>query len=481
MLKRNVTKDLKKEGKLFTPNVIDKVYESLGMSIVKADAKVEKNIKKEGEVFVPNVKENVYASVDVKPRNAFASFLLKPATLGVASAVLVAGVTLAIVLPLANKAIVTNEEVTETAETPSEEPLKVLSAPSTVNMKVVSASEAYSPAVMYAINTKGQVLLDNVLPLNNDASNIISNLDRDFNTRSTSTQYSVESFTGRYLTTALNLGYLERQDAAKVNKIEIEFIFDEDDELYFSGVVESINERLRDFIYENKVIATYTCEQNMEKSDEADSETLSYIRIAYELATKLFVTSDGKTVKVLCFSTVFEDWIEKYKNTSKEELLAYIDFLKYIDEMISDDTMKNSFMEDLAECSLFQEAIDDITERYQGLAQKYEANLALFNEKYNEHRPNFLPPLDGGWDWWDDFGHDHRPHEGGEHPHDGGEGPHQPPTRNRPDEPENDFYDLESYYNFVSLIESESYEIEEGMNKREAEEVLQLIEQTCDA
>ena len=69
MLKRNVTKDLKKEGKLFTPNVIDKVYESLGMSFVKADTKVEKNIKKEGEVFVPNVKENVYASVDAKPRS----------------------------------------------------------------------------------------------------------------------------------------------------------------------------------------------------------------------------------------------------------------------------------------------------------------------------------------------------------------------------------------------------------------------------
>ncbi len=206
MLKRNVEKGLKKEGKLFTPNVIDKVYGSLGMSFVKVDAKVEKTIQKEGEVFVPNVKQDVYASVNVKPRSAFASFLLKPATLGVASAVLVTGIALAVVIPIATRATVPTETVTEETDVPSGETLRVLSAPSTVNMKVVSASESYSPAVMYAINTKGQVLLDNVVALNNDASNIISHLDTDFGNRAV-TQYNVESFTGRYLSTALHLGY----------------------------------------------------------------------------------------------------------------------------------------------------------------------------------------------------------------------------------------------------------------------------------
>lgn len=474
MLKRNLTKELKKEGKLFTPNVIDKVYESLGMSIVKADAKIEKSIKQEGEVFVPNVKENVYASVDAKPRNAFASFLLKPATLGVMSAALVAGVALAVVLPNLNKSIQAGES---TEETPADVSVKTLNAPSTVNMKVISASESYSPAVMYTTDENGQVALNDIIALNNDGSNIINNLDTVFSNRAISSSYNIESFTSKYLSTALNLGYLERQDATKVNKIQIEFIYDEEDEEYFNSLVTDLNSHISSFVYENKVIAQFTCARSIEESDEADPETLALIRTAYELATKLFVTSDGKTVKVLCFSLDFKDWIEKYKETSKEELLDYIEFLKYIDEMISDDEMKAMFMSDLASCSLYQEAIDDIEVRYQSLLETYASVLEVFNERFSEHRPNLLPPLDGGWDWWDDFGHDH-PH--GDDHHGGPRPLYREPGHG--EEPEPGMHlELEDYANLVSIIENENFEITQSMSKDDVEEVLIEIEYYCDA
>lgn len=466
MLKRNLKKVIKEEGNKITPNVIDKVYESLGISYVQESKKVEAKVKKESKHFVPNVKNNVYASLDITSRSAWA----KPLTLSVISTALIAGVTFALIYPTIRR----NNIVPETSETVTPDVVNKITVPSSVNLKVVSASETYSPSVVYSIDTEGQVSMNNVLALNDDALNIINNFNTNFN-RDVAL-YDVKSFTGKYLSTALNLGYLERQDATKVNQITIEFTFDNKDAQYFDSVIASLKQEIDKFIYDNKIITSYTCVTNVESINDVDSEIISLIRTAYELATKLFVTSEGETVQILCFSTNFEDWVEKYKDSSVEELTDYVDFLKYINEMISDDSMKVHFMEDLVRCSLYQVAIGEIEELYDDLLNKYSEVLGFYNEKFNEHRPNFLDPFDGDdWDWWDDYGHNHPPH--GEPPHNGEE--HAP---DRPDQGQGHPGDreLEEFEQFKAELAAEEFTVNDSMNKQAVENMLERIEWYAD-
>lgn len=465
MLKRNLKKIIKEEGNKITPNVIDKVYDSLGISYVQESTKVEAKVRKEGKRFVPNVKNNVYASLDITSRSAW----VKPLTLSVISTALIAGVTLAIIIPTIKKSV----NVDDTTETVAPVVVNKITVPSSVNMKVVSASEAYSPSVVYSINTNGQVLLNDVVALNDDASNIINNFNTNFNRDLN--QYNVESFTGKYLFTALNLGYLERQDATKVNKITIEFTFDNNDAEYFNSVIESLKEEIDQFVYENKIITSYTCVANVEDVGDVESEKVSLIRTAYELATKLFVTADGEVVEILCFSTDFNDWLEKYKNASVEELTEYVDFLKHISEMISDDEMKVHFMEDLVRCSLYQVAISEIEDLYDELAAKYGEILQFFNEKFHEHHPNMLEFEGDEWDWWDDYGHNHPPH--GEPPHNGEE--HAP---DRPDQGHGHPGDreLEEFEQFKAELAAEEFTVNDSMNKQSVENVLERIEWYAD-
>ena len=468
MRKRNLTKIIKEEGNRITPNVIDKVYDSLGISYVQESKKVEAKVKKDGKRFVPNVKNNVYASLDITQRSSWT----RPLTLSVISTALIAGVTLAIIIPTIKKSISVEETQTGENETPV---VASLNAPSTVNMRVVSASEAYSPEVMYSIDTEGNVSLSDVVTLNDDASNIINNFDTVFNNRSANSAYDVGSFTNKYLSTALNLGYLERQDSTKVNKINIEFIFDNSDQEYFNSVIASLKEEVGQFVYNNKIITIYTCVANAERYADVDSEIVALIRTAYELATKLFVTPEGETIEVLCFSSNFDDWVEKYKNASKEELNQYIDFLKYVDEMISDDSMKAFFIEDLIRCSLYQVALGEIEDLYDELADKYGEIVAIYNEKFHEHRPNVLDPFeDDGWDWWDDYGHDH--------PHDhGGPRPYHRLERPGPEEPgHGDEYDLDHYNQFKAELATEEFVVNDSMNKQAVENVLDRIEWYAD-
>jgi hypothetical protein len=463
MLKRNLKKVIKEEGNKITPNVIDKVYESLGISYVQESKKVEAKVKKESKHFVPNVKNNVYASLDITSRSAW----VKPLTLSAISTALIAGVTFAIIYPTIKR----NNIVPETSETVTPDIVNKITVPSSVNMKVVSASETYSPSVVYSIDTEGQVSMSNVLALNDDASNIINNFDTNFNRDIK--QYDVKSFTGKYLSTALNLGYLERQDATKVNKISIEFTFDNKDAQYFDSVIASLKQEIDQFIYENKIITSYTCVTNVESINNVDSEIVSLIRTAYELATKLFVTSEGETVQILCFSTNFEDWIEKYKDSSIEELTDYVNFLKYINEMISDDSMKVHFMDDLVRCSLYQVAISEIEELYEDLLNKYSEVLNFFNEKFNEHRPNFLDPFDGDdWDWWDDYGHNH--------PH--GDQPYDEPyyVSHKPGPGYDEQYTLEEFEVLKEEIKAENFNVNDSMNKQAVENMLQAIEYYAD-
>ena len=107
MLKRNLKKVIKEEGNKITPNVIDKVYESLCISYVQESKKVEAKVKKESKHFVPNVKNNVYASLDINQRSSWT----RPLTLSIISTALIAGVTLAIIIPTIKKSVNVNPSI----------------------------------------------------------------------------------------------------------------------------------------------------------------------------------------------------------------------------------------------------------------------------------------------------------------------------------------------------------------------------------
>lgn len=415
MLKEELEKKLTEEGKKFTPNVIDKVYASLGIQFVSAK-QVEENLSKEGDEFVPDVKPQVMKEVNTKKVNPFLSFLSRPVTIGALSAGLITAIAVGVLVPsLANKTIQTGDTpVGEVDGGGNNNQTATLNALSSVSMSVKSASETYNPSVIYTIGTDGLIQKDDVVSLNDDGSLVVANLETEFN-RSTVT-YGLQSFTSKFLFASLNLGYLERQDASKPNKITIEINYDSQDDSYFQKEVTALNEEISSFVYENRIIATFECNENQDEIEDVDSEKIALIRVAYELATKLFVTSDGKTTKLFCFSTNFDDWIEKYKDTSLEELQDYIQFLKDIEDLISDDSMKELFMEDIVECSKYQEAMDEIIVSYEQYRSLYREILDYFNstETGSEPRPDFTEDLEGDmFDWWHDFGHDHHhpPHD----------------------------------------------------------------------
>lgn len=423
MLKEELEKTLTEEGKRFTPNVIDKVYSSLGIEL-SPEKKVERTLNLEGETFVPNVKPEVMAEVNQK--NSFLRVLSRPVTLSAIAATLVAAIAVAVIVPnVIGKSIPAGDNTTsETSDSQGGggEEVVSLKALSSVSMSVVSASETYKPSVIYTIDTDGMIKKENIVSLNDEGENVVENLETEFN-RSAVSSYDISSFTGKYLSTSLNLGYIERQDTTKVNKILIELNYDAEDNEYFQSVVESLKEEVSSFVFENKVVASYVCNENEDEVEDCDSEIVSLIRVAYELATKLFVTADGKTAKVFCFSLDFNDWVAKYENSPKEELEKYVEFLKYIEAMISDDNMKALFMEDIIECSKYQEAIDEIYALHDEYRNKYREILSFFNSEFSQNRPDFSSDLKDRFDWWDDCGHNHHPHEDPRHSRPGHENP----------------------------------------------------------
>ena len=86
-----------------------------------------------------------------------------------------------------------------------------------------------------------------------------------------------------------------------------------------------------------------SCQIGGTSSNDIDPNLEALILQAYNLATKLFVDSNGNTISVLCFSTSYEDWINKYKNTTIEEMEDYVEYLLDIQNKISSEDNKDLF------------------------------------------------------------------------------------------------------------------------------------------
>ena len=79
-------------------------------------------------------------------------------------------------------------------------------------MTIVSASKSFSPDVLYSLQNNGMVNGDKVIPLDDYSNEIIKNINSTSASKALNSSYSLISFTKTYLTTALNLGYIERKD-----------------------------------------------------------------------------------------------------------------------------------------------------------------------------------------------------------------------------------------------------------------------------
>lgn len=457
-----VEEKLQNESDKFTPNKIERIYAMIGVepNAPREDVYAKDHIKEEGNDFVPNVKSGVFQGINKKePKPSFFTKLFRPIPLGIITTTLVAAVATTTVLLSRNKKVIKIDDEPTESTTPT------LSSSSAISMNVKSASESFNPSVFYAVKNDGYVDNNSIVSLNDESNDIISNFGVK---RAIVSSYSIKDFTSTYLSTALNLGYIERQNPSKENVISINFTFDKNDKEYFDVAKKELENEIKEFIKANRVIAKYEVTiSESEQNIEIDSELEILIRTIYEYVTRLFVTKDGKTVKVLCFSTNYEDWLEKYKDASKEEMQDYLEYLRFIDEMISDAEMKEMFLEDLQDCVEYQEAIDDIVSLYESLSIKYEELAKVFNEKFHQHKPDKLPPLeDDRWDWWDDYGHDHPHHRG---------------TRPGPEGPEGGMeLTIEDYKEFAASLRKVSFVINDENNRDEYEDVLMTIEYYAD-
>lgn len=476
-----VEKALQSEGEKFTPNKIDRVYAMLGIEqgVANANSYATNHLKDEANDFVPNVKGDVYSSINQpSPKKSLVSRLLKPIPLGVAATFLVAAISVsAVLLSNRNKIIQTGETVndasndehtsTDTGSQGETQTEVSLNNASTISMSVRSASQLYNPSIFYAANSDGNVDNSTIIPLDDEANNIVTNFGKS---RAITNTYSIKEFTTTYLLTALNLGYIERQDSTKLNTISITFRHTEEDSDYFVETKKELEQEIKDFMRENRVMASF--ELNSTEEEETgtiDSELDVLIRTAYAYATRLFVTEDGTAVKIFCFSTDYNDWVERFKDSSLEDMRDYVSFLKGIDEMITNKEMKQLFVSQLQECNKYQEATDIVVEKYEYLEEIYTELVKRFNEAFNEHMPEHLEPLDGGkWDWWDDYGH--------EHPFDDhGHGPKPKDWRHNSWDEDDDEYSIEGFADYISELEAESFEVDEGADKHAYEYKLQLI------
>ena len=276
---------------------------------------------------------------------------------------------------------------------------------SNVSFKITSASELYSPEILFTLPSDQKINIAKIAAVNDESIHIMSYFNEDGSIKKEINQLDVKEFSKRYLSIALNLGYVERKDINKENKITIYINSSSEDYEYYSEAKDEIIETIYDFAYENKIVANVSCQIGGTSSNDIDPNLEALILQAYNLATKLFVDSNGNTISVLCFSTSYEDWINKYKNTTIEEMEDYVEYLLDIQNKISSEDNKDLFLKALSECSLYQNSTKELVNRYDILKSKYEL-LEDFVEENFDFELDEIPSLDDDyWDWWEDYGH----------------------------------------------------------------------------
>ena len=388
---------IKKEADVFVPNKKTEIMASVKANEIKnaSTIYVEQRLMDESDEFVPSVKKQVFKNINKKEKFSFANFFFKPLPLAITSALLIGVISTTAVLAKPKDGTTEDSIIVE----------KSAKNTSNVSFKITSASELYSPEILFTLPSDQKINIAKIAAVNDESIHIMSYFNEDGSIKKEINQLDVKEFSKRYLSIALNLGYVERKDINKENKITIYINSSSEDYEFYNEAKDEIIETIYNFAYENKIVANVSCEIGGTNSNDIDPNLEALILQAYNLATKLFVDSNGNAISVLCFSTSYEDWINKYKNTTIEEMEDYVEYLLDIQNKISSEGNKDLFLKALSECSLYQNSTKELVNRYDILKSKYEL-LEDFVEENFDFELDEIPSLDDDyWDWWEDYGH----------------------------------------------------------------------------
>ena len=446
----SLERQIKKEADVFVPNKKTEIMASVKANEIKnaSTIYVEQRLMDESEEFVPSVKKQVFKNINKKEKFSFANFFFKPLPLAITSALLIGVISTTVVLSKPKDGTTQDSIIVE----------KSAKNTSNVSFKITSASELYSPEILFTLPSDQKINIAKIAAVNDESIHIMSYFNEDGSIKKEINQIDVKEFSKRYLSIALNLGYVERKDINKENKITIYINSSSEDYEYYNEAKDEIIDTIYEFAYENKIVANVSCQIGGTSTNDIDPNLEALILQAYNLATKLFVDSNGNTISVLCFSTSYEDWINKYKDTSIEEMEDYVEYLLDIQNKISSEDNKDLFLKALSECSLYQKSTKELVNRYDILKSKYDL-LADFVEENFDFELDEIPSLDDDyWDWWEDYGHK-----------DGFQGGHNHGWEN----PENGFYpydytSLEDCAKFVDSFDKEVFDFNNNIDFKSA-------------
>lgn len=454
----DIEKALKKEAKVFVPNDKEAIYRAIGISQnAKVDTYNENRIKEEGKTFVPNVKKDVYEDINKKSPSSFMAFLRKPATIAITASVLFVAIAGSVAVPvLLNMNKDQDEDHSMSNYTVESTPANGAA----IDLDILSASQSYQPKLLYNANAEGNVDNDTIVPLNDASSNILNNIEGSTKNAYLGSTYDVNSFTLKYLSVALNLGYIERQNISLTNVITIKFTYDKKDKTYIDEVSEAIKASCNDFFYNNKIVANLVIESEEAESEIEESTKNILIRQLFNLCNKLFVDENGNPIKLFCFSTNIEDWINQYKDTPDEKLKEEIDFLLYIESKITTDENRANFVKTLKDIDKYYTALEDLENTYLDFYNKYETlfDLIFEGDDFEPRDDDFGKP----WDF-DDYSH-------GDHGH----GPQRHP------EPKYDFFSYEEYLRFKDDLSKKNFDYDENIDEYEASYLLMELGHAMD-
>ena len=390
MKNKDLTKLIKEESSLFVPNKKLELFNKLNIQnnnslFLKNKNNVEVSLKEEGNKFVPDVKDNIYKSINKKDKFSFIKFIKNPTVYVPILSILVGVVLCSIIKPLS--------DINDSSTSPIENNQVFAN---TIDLKITSASKKYEPEIIYAVNDEGILDKDKVVSLNNESTNIINqmnNIDNDSNT-----------FFVSYLTKALDIGYLERKNINEYNEITLSLLTSNID-LENNQFITSINEMINDFSYTNKVVINFiTNIDDSFNNTEIDQNIYNLIKKIYTLTNRIFVKEDGTSSEFFVFSSNLNNWINKYKDTSEEELQEHLDFLVHLDETFSSQEKKALFLNDIDKLMPSINYIEKLSSYFDLFKTKYNEFIEYLNKKGIKIENIFDDINCTPWDWWKDYG-----------------------------------------------------------------------------
>lgn len=376
---KNLETKLKAEGKSFAPNVLDKVYKKVGLefSLSKEEKVVEDKLLAEGKDFVKNDYKVIAKEVEEKKVNkhAFLHFLKNPATISISASLIVSVTATAIIVPtLLSKRNANNEGELQSPGTTLQ-----LVDDNNVSLALSSGSQTYNAKIKFVVDSNDVVDTDSIVSYDDNSAYILdnfgntTNIDKDISRFDFgNTSQDISTFTNKYLLTALNYGYLERNNINQANTITFTIDSSFDGGAYYSKVKETLEKDVLEFSKQYKVVINYSIEESKsvdtENLSEEDAAKVNEIIHIYELSTRLFVGSK-RTLTQAYFSEDVNDWIKRFIIKDEQTLQAYIDMLEFFDENIKT-----------------QEDIDKLIDEFYFFADEYISNIDAFN--------SFLPIFD---------------------------------------------------------------------------------------